>query len=309
VTDALTFPRCSQWARDVSLDPAGTAPQFDVLVVVEHPLPWARDVSEDPLLSEIALAAAAHAGAGRTFRVQAAVGDPEQPERRVVVFDRGRDAFAGYGRAEGSAIVSNLVPLLGELMSGPFVAPSTPEVTDVLICTHGARDRCCGSSGTRLWVEAAQRLQGVNVWRTSHTGGHRFAPTGFTMPDGGCWAHLDEEVLLGLVERTLPTSVAAAHMRGCTAFEPAVQVADQAVLAERGWDWVSYSRSGGQVDDLHVRLGFEAPSGERGVYEVLLELGRTMPVPDCGSDPSAAAKSQVELKVAQLGLLSGSEAG
>lgn len=51
-----------------------------------------------------------------------------------------------------------------------------------------------------------------------------------------------------------------------------------------------------------VELCFQAPNGERGGYDVLLEEGRRMPVPDCGEDPAAAAKSQAELKVAGVRL-------
>ena len=46
----------------------------------------------------------------------------------------------------------------------------------LLVCTHGGRDRCCGSDGTRLF-QALFPPPGVRVWRTSHTAGHRFAPT------------------------------------------------------------------------------------------------------------------------------------
>ena len=52
---------------------------------------------------------------------------------------------------------------------------------DILVCTHGARDACCGKFGYGFYVEmrglAAVRGDGVRVWRTSHLGGHRFAPT------------------------------------------------------------------------------------------------------------------------------------
>ena len=51
-----------------------------------------------------------------------------------------------------------------------------------------AGDRCCGSLGTALAQELlADPLQlgdDVRVWRTSHTGGHRFAPTALVLPQG-----------------------------------------------------------------------------------------------------------------------------
>lgn len=84
--------------------------------------------------------------------------------------------------------------------------------------------------GTRPGVAAQPGFDSVRVWRTSHLGGHRFAPTAIVFPDGACWAHLHENVLQALVNRSLPTSAATSHLRGCTAFWPPVQAADGAVL-------------------------------------------------------------------------------
>ena len=296
------YSPCASWARELAVSPAGTAPQFDVLVLVEHPLPWPRDIGADPGLRHLADVAAEHAASGRTVRLQAAATDPKNTTRRVVVFDRGEGGFAGYGRTEGSASVGDLEHLVAELVSARVPSLSSLDVTDVLICTHGTRDRCCGSMGTRLWMAAERRLPGVHLWRTSHTGGHRFAPTAMTFPEGGCWAHLDEEVLFGLVDRTLPAVTAATHLRGCTAFEPSLQVADREVFASRGWEWLACTRFGNERGPNRVELSFETPIGERGTYDVLLEHGRELPVPDCGRDPNAASKLQTELKVAQLRL-------
>ncbi len=149
-----------------------------------------------------------------------------------------------------------------------------------------------------------QGLDSIRVWRTSHTGGHRFAPTAITFPDGACWAHLDEKLLRALVDRSLPVSTATSHLRGCAAFGPTLQAADGAVFAERGWEWLSYARHGGENGSNRVELHFEAPSGERGTYDVELEPGRELPVPPCGLDSATTVKSQVELKVARLQLAS-----
>ena len=52
MSDKSSYPACAAWARELGVEPTGTAPQFDVLVLVlvlvEHPLPWPRDVLSDP---------------------------------------------------------------------------------------------------------------------------------------------------------------------------------------------------------------------------------------------------------------------
>lgn len=302
MSETPSFPPCASWARDLGVEPAGTAPQFDVLVLVEHPLPWSRDVLADPFLTHLAQVAGDQLQKGRTVRLQAAAIGGEQRERHVVVFDRGEGPFAGYGRNSGAAPSEGLAELVAHLVGNSGRPPETMDVTDVLVCTHGSRDRCCGSMGTRLWMAVQQGLGATRVWRTSHMGGHRFAPTAMFFPDGNCWAHLDERMLRALSDRSLTTRAAAPHLRGCTAFGPAVQVADAAVLARRGWEWLSYARHGEDVGSNRVDLSFRSPNGERGVYRVQLEQGRELPVPDCGGNPATAVKLQAELRVAGLGL-------
>lgn len=56
-----------------------------------------------------------------------------------------------------------------------------------LVCTHGARDRCCAKWGMPVFQRLCQ-LAGegapARVWQASHLGGHRFAPVVLTLPDG-----------------------------------------------------------------------------------------------------------------------------
>jgi hypothetical protein len=91
----LSYPACASWAREIGVEPAGTAPQFDVLVLVEHPLPWPGNVLADPLLAQLSQVAAGQLEKGRTLRLQAVAKGSELTERQVVVFDRGVGPFAG----------------------------------------------------------------------------------------------------------------------------------------------------------------------------------------------------------------------
>lgn len=289
--DGAGYPvrhRCAEWAREVGVDPGGTAPTADVFVLVEHPLPWPHDVGDDPTL------AAVQAAAGPGIRLQAIAVEPGAATRRVIVLTATRSPFTGYGRVEGEAQVDELPDLARELVATE-PPPPAPGVTDVLVCTHGTRDTCCGALGTRLWKEADGTA--VRVWRTSHTGGHRFAPTAVTFPDGNYWAFLDGDLLAGIVDRSLDPAVAAAHLRGCAAFSPAVQVADRAGFEAHGWPWLASGRFGEERSETRVELCFESPAGLRGGFDVCLGDGRCLPVPECGKDPSEAKKSQVELTV------------
>jgi hypothetical protein len=265
-----------------------------VFVLVEHPLPWPSDLADDPRLAEVQRVAE-RAAPDRTVRLQAVVPEPSARVRRVIAFIASADPFRGYGRVESTAAPEALSEVVAELVGSTPPPVQTGIVSDVLICTHGSRDSCCGSLGTRLWLE--QDRAEVRVWRTSHTGGHRFAPTAITFPDGNYWARLDADSLAGIVDRTLDPVVAAAHLRGCAAFSPVGQVADRAALATRGWPWLDVARFVEERSPSLVELCFESAAGERGGFVVRVESVRTVPVPDCGADPADATKHQTELRV------------
>ena len=73
----------------------------------------------------------------------------------------------------------------GELPAGA-VKDSRPLV---LVCTHGKRDRCCAEHGLAFYRELAARWPACgaatpDLWQSTHLGGHRFAATAVTLPDG-----------------------------------------------------------------------------------------------------------------------------
>lgn len=312
--DAL-ITRCSGFARAEGLDPAGTAGSYRGYVVVEVPLPWPPDVGDHP---EVAPVAAALAAAG--LRVQAVVPDPARSpdHRRMFTFVRPPGPFDRYRSAAWEVAASDVTAALAALaatMGGdghqPGAGPAVP-VADgaaagrhVLVCTHGRRDMCCGSLGTRLAAGLPGLGPGVRVWRTSHTGGHRFAPTGLVLPEGTVWAYLDLDAVVGIADRTLAVDEAAERYRGCTGLDGAeVQAAERAALREVGWSWLDHRRTGTVLERgegvTRVRLDAEAPDGTRRSFAATVEVARVVPVPDCGQPLSAARKTAPELRVSEL---------
>jgi hypothetical protein len=289
--------RCSSWARDQQVDPIGTAGCYNGFLLVEWPLPWPRDVSEIPELTPVAIAAKA-AGC----RVQAVVRAPGRSGSRVVLYtwdpDRGR--FGGIeAEAQGDPAATALSTLAGNR------SPGSREIagTDLLICGHGRRDRCCGSMGTALQAEASrpgQLAENVRVWRTSHTGGHRFAPTAIVLPEGTAWGYLDASALSGIVSRADPVSTYVHQYRGCAGMSsPAVQAVERAVLGEIGWDLLDRPRSGEEAGDGTVTLVVGTGEGQR-TWRGLVVVKRTLPVPNCGVPVSDNDKTDDELAVTEL---------
>jgi hypothetical protein len=310
--DDLLIPRCSGFARSEDLDPAGTAGTYRGYAVLEVPLPWPNEITDHP---EVAPAAAALSAAG--VRVQGVVPDPARSPsvRRLVTFVQPHGPFSGYHAVEWSVaaadVPATLVALAGSAAVGPTGEPALPATRvaagddagrHVLVCTHGKRDACCGALGTRLAASLPGLGVGVTAWRTSHTGGHRFAPTALLLPEGTAWAYLDLDSLVGISDRTLDLDEAARRYRGCTGLEgPEVQAAEREALRTVGWSWLDGRRAGTVIerdgDRARVRLDAQAADGTRTAFEATVEVTRLVPVPDCGKPIDQARKTAPELAV------------
>jgi hypothetical protein len=163
---------------------------------------------------------------------------------------------------------------------------------EVLICSHGKRDVCCGSMGTVLAAQVSDRLPGVRVWRTSHTGGHRFAPTAIVLPEGTVWGYLDAESLKRIVTRDGP--VPLEMYRGCSGLSsPAAQALERVALADMGWALFDTPRRTVALTDGRLRLETDG----LGTWEGAVTERRRLPIPTCGQHIDVASKSQAELTV------------
>lgn len=298
--------------------PAGTAGSTHGFALVELPLPWPREITEHP-----AVAPARTALTASGIRVQALVpGQVSTPQRRHLLWlTRPPGGFDRYtatpltvtdadlpGALERLAAAAGDDPsLVGDVAAGatPGATAIRPHDRHVLVCTHGRRDACCGTSGTRLSLALPGLGAGVHVWRTSHTGGHRFAPTALLLPEGTAWAYLDADTLTAIADRTLDPDAAASLYRGCTGLDGIeVQAADGEVLRTFGWEWLDHRRTGEVVGRdgrrTEVAITGEAPGGERRRFRATVEVTRVLPVPDCGKPLAAATKSAPELRVTRL---------
>lgn len=120
----------------------------------------------------------------------------------------------------------------GVVASLPRLQPTDPVL---LVCTNGRRDVCCAVRGRPIAAADNTAYPG-RVWECSHTGGHRYAPTGVLLPWGRTLARLDDPaaraLLAGADEGRLPRELLGErHDRGSSALAPGAQAAESAVRA------------------------------------------------------------------------------
>jgi hypothetical protein len=112
--------------------------------------------------------------------------------------------------------------------------PSTELAALWLVCTHGARDRCCAKWGMALW-QALHDLEPERTWQSSHLGGHRFAPTALSLPSGLVWGRVDTLRVPELHANLAAGRVGPVELlRGRSAYSRPVQAAECLLRAREG---------------------------------------------------------------------------
>jgi len=307
--------RCAPYRLDLGSAAIGTAGHYDAFVVVESPLPWARDASECWPFRELGWTGAYCEGAdGRRWRpvvvtARGPVGASasEATPTSVTVWERTGPGGGPYRSRRWSTSHHDEVPeLIRSLVDGARSSGASEAPPALHLCTHGRRDVCCGARGTTLFDDLAFLDQPagppgsgrpVEMWRCSHTGGHRFAPTGITFPDGLAWAHLTPPLACELTARAAavaeqrpvpaPSTDLLAACRGVSSLPSGpAQVADRAAWAEFGWGWVDSERRV-EVDGPvpaepgapPVTVRVDGPLGSGTVRVAVADL---VPMPPCG---------------------------
>lgn len=331
--------RCAEHARRIEVDPGGTALRADRIVLVAAPLPWPKPALDHPAVQPVAEALR---NTAMPTRVLAFVPEPGSEAAgdgaTLVVYEReGASAVERRYRTDdpaGAAALARALAAGDQGDQGPahLVAEHRPARPAVLVCTQGSHDVCCGSEGTRLAgeLQALSDATGAaaggadhtpQLYRVSHTGGHRFAPTAMTLPDGRMWAGLTVARVESVLTRTGALVELGPTCRGWWGAEggPA-QVAEREVLTARGWSLDDHDRrvdlAEGPDGSILAIVSVDVPvqaappdaagqpaAGETERWEVVLAEGRAVPTIACrqpGGLPAKPAREYDVLSVRRL---------
>lgn len=179
---------CSALSRASGEPLAGTSPHARLWVVLEQPGPWGREaLTSSHLDPAIARSLSAWAG-GPSVRLALMRRPGQHPDRGGA----GRERVALIARTDpGEAWlwqqrlldVQQLLDIdLSALLDGSRPADIDTDPV-LLVCTNARRDLCCAVEGRVLAADLHRRFPG-QVWESTHLGGHRFAPTFVSLPDG-----------------------------------------------------------------------------------------------------------------------------
>ncbi len=283
---------CSAVTRELGEPAPGSAGSMHHVVLVELPLPWPKKIEDHPLLAGVDLDRI------KVFAIAGTI--PVGAEHHIISYlastQNDKTTFSKCERLVSTEAIASSV-----IDSANWIHADAPDAADLLICTHGSRDRCCGQYGTLLHVEIlAAAPSGVAVWKASHLGGHRFAPTTLSFPDGLCWAYVDGKTMLGILDRTASSAAVGQQLRGAVALaSPALQAADAAVFADRGWGWIDNPRS--FTESKTERTTTVVATSADAQISVLVEHLDPLPVPPCGEPIELATKQTKPVRATTVG--------
>jgi hypothetical protein len=312
--------RCALFAQESGIDPVGTATRLHTVILVEVPLPWRAVVWDSRGVSRqwIEQVVPSMSRSSRPIKMLGIAPDPEYSVKgrtRIVCFEKPTGPFSRYERTEYSVPDKLAVELAQAIidrdasLEDRFGAYREEQegVRDLLVCTHGARDTCCGSVGFGLYDQIRKRYGGpkLRAWRTSHFGGHQFAATALDFPTGHSWAFLDESSLEAVILRRGPVEPLKRHYRGWAGIAESAQIAEREGFLRYGWDWIERARTGrvvsidgntqpGDMDTTLKKLGgfrncavvriwHQTESGESGSFDAVIERNGQLPaIGSCG---------------------------
>ncbi|PZD72632.1 hypothetical protein C1752_03468 [Acaryochloris thomasi RCC1774] len=254
---------CSLVSKANGEDPIGTAGTADHWLVMEIPQPWPREMfATHPLISQLLpLLKKLILRHGIKLRPVAISSDPEYScpgYTRIIYYRRPQTYFAQYEKQDylvpDSETPHLAIALLDHLMGKANTLPEfdqylqpTQHLRDILICTHTQVDLACGRFGTPLYRKLRQNFansESLRVWKSTHFGGHKFAPTLLDLPTGQLWGHLEDEILPSLIHREGPIHNMRPFYRGWSGLGKFEQIAEREVWMQEGWQWLTYPRTG-----------------------------------------------------------------
>ena len=272
-------PECSVASQEAGESLAGTAVEsVDRWLLLEVTDPWAPKVLHTDALPELVRARLAEWLQTPRSRLQL-IRRPGRPGKR----SRFMVVSSVSDRQQASTLELDRYEDLLDVELDTL--PMTPAAPMCLVCVHGRRDRCCALHGGAVF--RAIQARGVDVWQTSHLGGHRFAACALWLPDGLMYGRLRAEHAEGFVRARRAGQIGQLDLfRGRAAYDPPTQAAEiflRRRLDEQATDALQWQAT---VPDSESawEARFRTAAGDE-VVRVRLEASGVVRPASCGGEP------------------------
>ncbi|MBD2498648.1 sucrase ferredoxin [Nostoc sp. FACHB-280] len=278
---------CSDYARQVGEDLIGSATNYETYILVECPPPWNTEAFNSrwvPKNLQLLVEEITRAKLPIRFLLIANDISHKADETTLLIYQKKQGLSFGYCKYEFH--LPNIELVAGVVKK--WLAHSTTDyqvytdaTRDILVCTHGSHDKCCARYGNPFYFHAAHtvadlQLDNVRLWKSSHFGGHRFAPTAIDLPEGRYYGVLNQETFKSILTHTGDIHCLEKVYRGWGILPNQLQVLERELILHHGWDWFNYKIAGKILEqslDNQTFLGeisCESPDGSLYTYQAQL---------------------------------------
>ncbi|MBW4646769.1 MAG: sucrase ferredoxin [Goleter apudmare HA4340-LM2] len=278
---------CADNSREVGESLIGSATNYETYILIECPPPWTSEAFNSRWVPNSLRNLVEEVKRNRLpvrFLLIANDQSHKTDHTTLLIYQKQEGLSDGYRKHELKlANIEQVAGVVKKFLWGtiPNCELDTSFTRDILICTHGSHDKCCAKYGNSFYFQAIDiianlSLDHVRIWRSSHIGGHRFAPTAIDLPAGRYYGALDQDSFSAILTRTGDIQCFNRVYRGWGILPTAMQILEKELIMRHGWDWLNYKIAGKILEQsldnntILAELTFENPSGGLYAYQAKL---------------------------------------
>jgi hypothetical protein len=278
---------CADHSREIQEDVIGSATNHQTYILVECPTPWVSEAFNSKWVPDnlrILVADVKRAKLSIHFLLIANDETHREEQTTLLIYQQEKGLSNGYRKQEFK--LPNIEQVAGVVRKWLTGVSLDDEIAsnptrDILVCTHGSHDQCCAKYGNPFYFHAQNtifdlQLNHLRIWRSSHFGGHRFAPTAIDFPQGRYYGVLDQDTFKSILTQTGNIECLNKVYRGWGILPNPLQILERELMLRLGWDWFNYKVTGKilekSLDNQTIlgELSFEQPSGTLYTYQAKL---------------------------------------
>lgn len=312
---------CSDYSRQIGEDVIGSATNYQTYVLVECPPPWVSEAFNSKWVPEnlrFLVEEVKRAKLPISFLLIANDSSHKVNHTTLLIYQKQEGLSNGYRQQEFKLEnIEQVASVVRKCLWGksPDYEVETSATRNILVCTHGSHDKCCARYGNPFYFHGMDtisnlHLDNVRIWKSSHFGGHRFAPTAIDFPEGRYYGALEQDAFSSILTRTGDIQCLNKVYRGWGILPTALQILERELILVHGWDWFNYKVSGKVLEQsldnntILAELTFEKPSGSLYTYQAKLVKDKVKSQELRTSCNATKDSAVVKYAVANLGITS-----
>jgi hypothetical protein len=251
----MSYFTCSDYSQQIGEDIIGTATNYQTYILVECPPPWMSKTFNSKWVPDnlrVLVEDIQRSYLSVRFLLIANHESHQTPETTLLIYQQQNGLSNGYQKQEFKLPNIELAAVvIRKYLSGKDLDYELKDrpTRDILVCTHGSHDQCCARYGNPFQFYARKiiadlELDHVRIWKSTHFGGHRFAPTAIDFPQGRYYGCLNQNSFRSILTFSGDIECLNQVYRGWGILPPALQVFEKEFMLDYGWDWFNYQVSG-----------------------------------------------------------------